>query len=84
MLQWDRNATHPDTGDFDGGEVPASLAHFSEGEVLPWKGVTFKVGKVVGGALPCIMLVPIGATHGTKLRTMRRFRDRAREARRVS
>jgi hypothetical protein len=84
-LRNDHNATHPLTGDFDAdGSLPPNLQHFQTGEVLPWKGVRFRVGKVVGGDFPCIILVPAGITHGTKLRTLKNFRDLNRqEARRA-
>lgn len=81
-VRHDHAATNPVTGDFDAGDVPEQLRHFAPGEVLPWKGVSFKVGKVCGGEFPCIILVPTSITHGAKLRTMRRFRDLAK--RRVS
>ncbi|MET0742942.1 MAG: hypothetical protein ABWY78_06185 [Microvirga sp.] len=79
QLQYDANATHPATGDFDGGDIPAELQQFVVGEVLPWKGLKFKVGKVVGGQFPCVILVPAGLTHGMKLRALRHARDRMRE-----
>lgn len=66
-------------GDFEHpGAIPPELRHFEKGEVLPWKGVMFRVGKVVGGLFPCIILVPTGLTKGAKLTTMREFRDAAR------
>ena len=80
-LRDDHNATHPISGDFESGEVPKGLQQFEVGEALPWKGVWFKVGKVVGGDLPCVILVPTNITKGTKLRTLRTFRDVARMAR---
>lgn len=76
----DKNQTHPISGDFDGGDIPHELRHFTKGELLPFKGVFFRVGKVVGGPMPAIILVPVGHTKGTKLRTMRAFRERARQA----
>lgn len=79
----DKQQTHPVSGDFDGGDVPLELRHFQKGELLPFKGVFFRVGKVVGGPMPAIILVPVGATKGTKLRTMKNFRDRMREAKRA-
>lgn len=81
QLKDDRNATNPATGDFDGGAIPPEFAHFQVGEVLPWKGHRFKVGKVVGGELPCIILVSAGPTRGTKLRTLKNFRDAERRRR---
>jgi hypothetical protein len=42
--------------------------------------LTFRVGKVIGGPFPCIILVPTGLTKGTKLRTMRQFRTAARRS----
>jgi len=83
QLQYDANATHPLTGDFDGGALPPGLQQFTVGEVLPWKGTKFKVGKVVGGDFPCVILVPVGITHGLKLRALRHARDRMREVERV-
>lgn len=79
LIAWDKNASHPVTGDFDvDGDLPVALRQFERGELLPWKGVNFRVGKVVGGDFPAIILVPTTPTHGAKLRTMRNFRDAAR------
>lgn len=64
-----------------GGEIPAYLEGFAVGESLPWKGVRFKVGKVVGGDFPCVILVPVDRTHGHKLRTLRTYRDLERHDR---
>jgi hypothetical protein len=63
-----------------GGDIPPALQPFQVGENLPWKGVNFKVGKVVGGAVPCIILLPVDKTRGAKLQGMRNFRDMARQA----
>ncbi len=79
----DNNATSPLDGDFDGGEIPHELQHFQRGELVPFKGLMFRVGKVVGGPMPAVILVPVGLTRGTKLRTMRQFRDRARAQKRA-
>lgn len=69
-------------GDFhDENAIPAALQRFERGELLPWKGLTFRVGKVVGGDFPCIILVPVGLTRGSKLQNMRRFRRIAAELR---
>lgn len=78
-----RVLTNRDMGDpmWDGGEVPAALKSFTTGESLPWKGVMFKVGKVVGGDFPCVILVPADRTRGAKLQRMRQFRDLARHTR---
>ncbi len=81
-LREDIKQTDSRTGDFEGyDDIPLGLRHFEKGEVLPWKGVKFKVGKVVGGDCPCVILVPVGPTHGAKLQTMRTFRDTARAER---
>lgn len=83
-LTLDKNATNPASGDFaHDGSLPVNLQHFQVGEVLPWKGVRFKVGKIIGGDFPCVILVPAGVTHGTKLRTLRNFRDLQRGGQRV-
>jgi hypothetical protein len=66
---------------WDGGALPPQLERFTPGEALPWKGVQFKVGKVVGGDFPCVILVPVGLTKGAKLQAMRNFRDVARRVR---
>lgn len=58
-----------------GGEIPKYLEPFQVGESLPWKGVQFRVGKVVGGDFPMVILVPVDRTHGHKLRTLRTYRD---------
>ncbi len=68
---------------WDGGEVPSYLQQFTVGEALPWKGTMFKVGKVVGGNFPCVILVPVDRTKGAKLKTMRNFRDLARAVRKA-
>lgn len=60
---------------WDGGAIPPALAGFTVGESLPWKGVSFKVGKIVGGDFPCVILVPAGRTRGAKLQALRNFRD---------
>jgi len=83
-MRWLRGLlVNRDLGDplWDGGRVPAYLAGFQEGEALPWKGVVFRVGKIVGGDTPAIILVPVGLTHGGKLRTLRAARDLMRQAR---
>lgn len=77
QLRDDAAQTSPTTGDFDGGVIAGPLQQFTVGESLPWKGVRFKVGKVVGGPLPCVILVPVDVTHGRKLQTMRAFRQAA-------
>lgn len=64
-----------------GGEIPAYLEPFQVGEVLPWKGVSFRVGKVIGGDFPMVILVPADRTRGRKLRALRTFRDAARHER---
>lgn len=74
-LKGDANASHPVTGDFDGGDIPPVLQKFQAGEFLPWKGVQFRVGKVVWGDFPCVILVPAGVTHGRKLQILRQYRD---------
>lgn len=66
---------------WDGGAIPPALHRFTPGEVLPWKGVAFKVGKIVGGDCPCVILVPVGSTRGAKLRRMRQYRDLVRDLR---
>jgi hypothetical protein len=58
---------------WDGGVIPPGLLQFGVGESLPWKGVRFKVGKVVGGDFPCIILVPVGYSHGTHVRAAKRY-----------
>lgn len=63
---------------WDGGAVPPALQRFQPGEMLPWKGVQFRVGKVVGGDFPMLILVPAGMTNGEKLRRLRGLRDVAR------
>ena len=60
------------------GTVPKYLENFHEGELLPWKGLQFKVGKIVGGDHPCVIIVPTDRTHGAKLQHLRAFRDHNR------
>jgi hypothetical protein len=77
-LREDINSSTAD-GDFDAGAIPPQLQRYEPGELLPWKGLTFRVGKVVGGPQACIILVPVGLTHGSKLQTLRQYRALARE-----
>jgi hypothetical protein len=65
--------------DLPSKNLPPMLEQFEVGEVLPWKGVKFKVGKVVGPPFPCVILVPTDLSHGHKLKTMRVFRDVTRQ-----
>lgn len=60
---------------WDGGKIPPALEPFAVGETLPWKGVSFRVGKIIGGDFPMLILVPVDRTHGAKLKVMRTFRD---------
>lgn len=76
-LREDLHASTADGTDFQGGAIPPELQRYEKGELLPWKGLTFRVGKVVGGDFPCVILVPVGLTRGAKLRRMRVFRDAA-------
>lgn len=69
---------------WDGGQVPDHLQQFTPGEILPWKGVSFRVGKVIGGKFPMVILIPAGATHGKRIRNLRIFRDMLREVRDAS
>jgi hypothetical protein len=55
--------------------LPPELEPFHVGEVLPWKGVKFRVGKIVGGDFPVLILVPVTATRGAQLRRLRSGRD---------
>lgn len=55
--------------------LPPALERFEVGESLPWKGTTFKVGKIIGGDFPMIILVPTGMTRGAKLQGLRNMRD---------
>jgi hypothetical protein len=61
--------------------VPAVLARFAEGEIIPLKGIQFKVGHVREQG---IVLYPIAdtrrAVHNKWAKTRRRFRIAAREA----
>jgi hypothetical protein len=66
---------------WDGGAVPAPLQKFAVGEILPWKGISFRVGKVIGGDFPMVILIPADRTRGAKLQSMRNFRDLARQVR---
>lgn len=78
VLHLDQRATNPKTGDFDAPtDLPPALERFQQGELLPWKGVNFRVAKIAGGATPAIVLVPTTPTHGAKLRVMRNFRTYA-------
>lgn len=63
-----RNPSLPD-------DLPPGLERFTVGESFPLKGSWFKVGKVVGGEFPVIILVPTGMTRGAKLQGLRNMRD---------
>lgn len=66
-------------------DVPPHLAQFTRGELLKWKGVELRVLKVVGNPTPALILVPIAATHGRKLRAYRAARRAQKlEARHVA
>lgn len=67
--------------DLRAADLPPSLLPFMVGESIPLKGQWFKVGKVVGGDFPVLILVPSGATRGAKLRGLRNFRDAGRAVR---
>jgi len=57
-------------------DLPPYLVQFQHGELLKWKGVEFRVLKVVGNPSPAIIIVATGATHGklvSKVRELRRF-----------
>lgn len=75
--------SHHDNADpeWTGGPVPAFLEPFAVGESLPWKGISFKIGKIVGGDFPLLILVPVDVTHGAKLKKIRDYRDLSRHAR---
>lgn len=72
-----RQLTNLDQRDphWDGGTVPPALERFAVGEILPWKGVQFRVGKIIGGDFPMVIIYPAGATHGAKLQRLRGLRD---------
>lgn len=80
LRKWLLNVDHADP-DWSGGDVPAYLEPFTVGEALPWKGVSFRVGKIVGGDFPMVILVAADRTHGAKLKTLRTYRDMARHDR---
>lgn len=61
--------------------LPPELDRFDVGETLPWKGVSFRVGKIIGGEFPMVILVPNGRTRGAKLRRLRNLRDAGRDYR---
>lgn len=60
--------------------VPPSLARFQVGEKIPIKGTWLTVAKVIGGDVPCMIVVPSGATRGRRLRALREIRDAGRAA----
>lgn len=62
-------------------DLPTYLRQFTVGEVLPWKGVTFRVGKVIAGEVPMVILTAAAPTRGRRLRALRDMRDAAREVR---
>lgn len=61
-------------GELAEDDIPTFLKQFQSAEIIPLKGVTFKVGKVVGGDFPALILVPTGITENRKLTVVRRFR----------
>lgn len=77
LRNWLNRMDENDAG-WTGGEIPKYLEQFHEGELLPWKGLQFKIGKIVGGDHPCLIIVPTDRTHGAKLQHLRRFRDHNR------
>lgn len=60
------------------GDLPPAFERFAVGETLPWKGTSFKVGKIIGGDFPMIILVPTGMTRGAKIQGLRNMRDLGR------
>jgi hypothetical protein len=65
-------------------DLPPALRQFQRGELLPWKGVEFRVLKVVGNPSPAIILVPTKVTHGKIVNTYRAVRrEQVRDARDV-
>lgn len=62
-------------------DVPPYLAQFQHGELLKWKGVEFRVLKVVGNPSPALIIVATNATHGKlvqKIRETRRIQKAVR------
>jgi hypothetical protein len=56
-------------------DLPPYLLQFQHGEFLKWKGVEFRVLKVVGNPSPAIIIVATGATHG---KIVEKFRETRR------
>lgn len=61
-------------GEIAENDIPEYLQQFAEKELIPIKGVKFRVGKVVGGDFPCLMLVPTGLTDRRKIDTIKHYR----------
>jgi hypothetical protein len=61
-------------------DIPPALEPFRVGELLPWKGTMLRVGKIVGGDFPALILIPVSRTHGAKLKGLRNLRDSGRHA----
>jgi hypothetical protein len=59
-------------------KIPPSLAPFQVGEKIPVKGTWLTVAKVIGGDVPCMIVVPSGVTRGAKLAALRDIRDYGR------
>lgn len=64
--------------------VPPALQQFERGELLKWKGVEFRVFKVVGDPTPGIIIVPTAITHGKKVKTYRQVRQAQKDLSRVA
>jgi hypothetical protein len=56
-------------------KADAVLGDFQVGELVPLKGIMFRVGRIAGGEYPVLLLSPIGKTKGAKLKAMREYRD---------
>lgn len=64
--------------------LPSYLSQFTRGELLKWKGVEFRVLKVVGDPSPGLILVPTASTHGQRIAAFRAIRrEQVKERRHV-
>jgi hypothetical protein len=65
-------------------DLPPALMQFQRGELLKWKGIEFRVLKVVGNPSPALILVPTRVTHGKIVNTYRAVRrEQVKDARDV-
>lgn len=66
----------------DEPNIPPHLSQYQPNEILKWKGVEFRVLKVIGDPMPSIILVPASSTHGKRVAALRAINRRQQADRR--